>query len=358
MTASDADRQATELSVAWDALLTGHSARTPPLEPRVDRTLRLVHAARKVDVLDDSRVDEIWGKVIAGTTPRWMPDPSTVDRPAVVLPHERRIGASAARGLPRVIPVAAMRDAVERFAWVVVAGFLGGFVAGIGARLAMRIAGFLTVDGNRFTRTENGNMVGEITLDGTVSLGLLGGAVGIGVLLIYLGVRDRLPGSGWRRSLGFSLLLLVVFGYVVMDPGNPDYQRFGPTWLNVGTFSSLYLVMGFCTSQAYEGCRRTRDRLRGSRAHRLARIPALVLSPVIASLGLFVMVAITFIALTGIPLVALGVLVWLASRVAARRTVPMPRSPGPLRRWGMLALPMTIGLLLTVRGITEILTGG
>jgi len=250
-----------------------------------------------------------------------------------------------------------MLDRVARFAWVVAAGFVGGFVAGLASRLAMRLAGFLTVDSNRFVRTENGNRVGEITLDGTVFLAITGGAVGIGVLLIYLGVRDRLPGTGWRRSVLFSTLLLLVFGYVIMDPGNPDYHLFGPTWLNVGVFSSLYLVMGFCTSQAYELSHRYRHRLRGTRGYRLVRIPLLAASPVVALVGLIVMTAITIVAIAGIPLVGLGLLAWLLGRMTRRWPLSIPRLPALIQQWGLIAVPMAVGLVLTVRGITDILTG-
>jgi len=357
MTVSNVDRQATELSLAWDALLEGRDASPTSLAAGLVDTLRIVHASREPHELDKARIDQIWGNVIAGTAPLWTPNGARTVEPIVVQAGDPATAGPARRLWRGSLAVSEASAWVGRFAWVVVAGFLGGFVAGIGGRLAMRLAGYLTIDGNRYMRTENGNVVGEITLGGTVSLGMLGGAVGIGVLLIYLALRDRLPGTGWRRSALFSVLLLVVFGYVVMDPGNPDYERFGPPWLNVGTFSVLYLVMGFCVGQAYELSRRFRGKLGTTRAYRLIRIPALLISPVVALLGLLVMLAITFVAIAGVPLVALGILAWLASRLTRGWAISMPRLPAPVERWGLIAVPMLVGLVLTVRGIIEILTG-
>ena len=355
MTARNDDRKAAELSHAWDALLDGQDASATSLEPGLLDTIRLVHAAHDARPLDENRINQIWTNVIDGTAPLWTPGVSALPDDGVS-PAIEPAGRTRRPGMRSILKTRVL-DRVVRLAWVVVAGFLGGFVAGIGSRLAMRLAGFLTIDSNRSIETENGNTVSEITLGGSLSLGLFGGAIGIGVVLIYLGVRDRLPGSGWRRSALFSTLLLVVFGYVLMDPGNPDYRRFGPPWLNVGTFSALYLIMGFCTSQAYELSWRYRERLRTTRIYRLIRIPSLLLSPVVAGLGLLMMVGVTFLTIFGVPLVALGLLAWLASRLAARWSFSIPNIPGPIQRWGLLAVPMMIGFILTVRGITGILIG-
>jgi hypothetical protein len=342
----------------WDALNEGHDPETAALDPGLLNALQQVHELRAPAALDLSLVDQIWGNVIAGTAPLWTPAVGEVSDLA------RGVGAGVNDSIVLDNGHGALRTKTDvlawavRFAGIVAAGFLGGFVAGVGARLAMRLAGLLTSERNQFILTENGNRVGEITLGGTVFLGLLAGGAGVAIVLMYLGIRDRLPGTSWQRSAVFSILLLVVFGYVLMDPGNPDYHLFGHAWLNVITFSSIYLVMGFCTSQAYELSQRYRARLTSLCRYRGVRIPLLIVSPVISLLGLLTVVGSMFVTMNGMPVVVVGLMAWLASRVARRYSVPSPRLPTIVQPWGFMIVPGIVGLILTVRGVTEILTSG
>src|SRR4029078_7788518 len=153
----------------------------------------------------------IWTNVLAGTSELWRPD-------------------FAAPGVPPAEARANSRGSVislwiVRLAWMVAAGFVGGFAAGVVSRLAMRVAGFLTVDRNRFMLTDNGNRVGKITLEGTLFLGVLTGALGIVTILIYVLLRNRLPFSGWRRSLGYGIMLLAVVCYVLLAAAHRGYPH-------------------------------------------------------------------------------------------------------------------------------------
>jgi hypothetical protein len=244
---------------------------------------------------------------------------------------------------------------MTRWAGVIAAGMIGGFVAGIGSRVFMRLAGFLTVDANRFKLTENEAQVGDITLDGTMSLGALGAGAGVITLLIYLALRNRLPFEGWQRSSAFGVLLLLVFGYVIMDPSNPDYQLFGPTWLNVSTFSSLYLLMGFCCAQAYELSQRYGPRLNLACRHAIIRVPLILASLILCIFGAFMLLGSLFVGAPGLLIVALAGLAWLIDRYLVQGRVTFTWMPVAVRQWGILVVPGIVGFVLTARGIAEIL---
>ena len=176
-------------------------------------------------------------------------------------------------------------------------------------------------------------------------------------ILIYLALRNRLPFDGWRRSATFAVLLLLVFGYVIMDPSNPDYQLFGPTWLNVSTFSSLYLLMGFCCAQTYELGRRYGPRLNAAARPLAVRIPLLVICGGICAFGGLVTLISLFVGAPGLIVVAVAGLAWLVDHYLVRGRVPSSWMPAVIRPWGVLVVPGIVGFVLTARGITEILLG-
>lgn len=343
MTASEDDRQARELGLAWDRLIAGDEQDAANVEPALVATIRLVESFDREPPMNAALQGAIWAIVISGTGDLWRPE--TV--PAGMAAQPVRLQPASA--------LAAAVDWITRYAWIVAAGFIGGFVAGIGSRLFMRLAGFLTVDENRFRLTDNGERVGEITLGGTMSLGFLGAGAGVVTTLIYLALRNRLPFEGWRRSASFAVLLLLVFGYVIMDPSNPDYQLFGPTWLNVSTFSSLYLLMGFCCAQTYELGRRYGSRFETARRSLLVQIPLLLISAGICAFGGLVTLISLFVGAPGLIVVAAAGLAWLVERYLARGRISSSWLPAAVRPWGILVVPGILGFVLTARGITEIL---
>jgi hypothetical protein len=135
--------------------------------------------------------------------------------------------------------------ALRRFAAVFVAGGFAGMIAGLGSRLAMRIAALAAPEAVQGFPTEAGARIGEITLEGSLFLILF---AGIGSALIgsafYLLVRAWLPRRRWLRAIAFGGLELVVFGSQVLDAGNADFTILGRPLLNVAVFSSLFLLHG------------------------------------------------------------------------------------------------------------------
>lgn len=129
----------------------------------------------------------------------------------------------------------------------VAGGLAGILVGGIGGRVAMRISGAMSdPDMVGSARTANGNVLGAVTLEGTLALvifaGLLPGLLGG---LIYVAGRPWLRPLGRWGGLAFGLVLLAAVGSSVLEPFNIDFRKFGSPPLNVGLFALLFPLFGF-----------------------------------------------------------------------------------------------------------------
>ena len=143
------------------------------------------------------------------------------------------------------------REVARRVVWyaslVLVAGPAAGIcVIGAGGRLAMRLLAVTGGDDAQGRITEADEVVGDITVGGTIGFivfaGILGGTV---AAALYLLVRRFLPAS-WIGGVVFGAGLLVVAGTTV-DPlrqDNPDFDLVGPGWLAVLVFTALALAFG------------------------------------------------------------------------------------------------------------------
>jgi hypothetical protein len=332
---TDTEKQARDLSDAWDRLLQSQNDQESGNDLlQVVAMLNAEHQKPGLSVVDQ---DAIWSAVLAGTvTTLEMPesDPTRLDAP---------------RQIQRTLTF------VYRYAWIIVAGMVGGFVAGVSSRLTMRLAGYLTIGRNRHLLTDNDARVGEITLGGTVFLGMVGAALGVLGLILYVIVRDRFPFAGWRRAAAFAALLLIVFGYVVMDPSNPDYHQFGPAWLNILTFSSLYLIMGFCVVQIYEwGLRFASGQTWQSRGAIVRAMQAIV-SIALCIVGTVLTFPALFVGATAILIPLLAFVCWTIGSVVKATPIRLERMPTLARQWGIWVVPGIVGFTLTARGVTEIL---
>jgi len=169
------------------------------------------------------------------------------------------LGAAAAARwghLAVVVPWSAVPDttppdarvSAQRFLWhlnlVVVSGLASGIVAaGAGGRLAMRLLAVTAGDQAQGRITEADEVVGRITLGGTVGfiifVGLFGGLVVGG---LYLLLRRWLPPAR-LGAMAFGAFLLIVFAtrFEPLRADNPDFGLVGPGWLALATFSALAL---------------------------------------------------------------------------------------------------------------------
>ena len=142
-------------------------------------------------------------------------------------------------------------EVARRFAWYVAIVLTGGVAAGVavigaGGRLAMRLLAVTAGDSAQGRLTEADEIVGTISLGGTLGFVIFNGVFG-GVVFgaLYLVVRRFLP-AGPLGGVAYGLGLLVVFG-AVLDPlrrQNPDFDIVGPGWVAVVTFTLLALAFG------------------------------------------------------------------------------------------------------------------
>jgi hypothetical protein len=142
-------------------------------------------------------------------------------------------------------------ETARRFAWYAALALAGGVIAGVlvigaGGRLAMRLLAVTAGDGAQGQITEADEIVGRISVDGTIGFilfnGIFGGIVFSGPYLI---LRRFLP-PGRLGGAAFGLGLLVVLGTTLdpLRPENRDFDIVGPGWLAVVVFSALAVAFG------------------------------------------------------------------------------------------------------------------
>ena len=258
----------------------------------------------------------------------------------------------------------------------VLAGLAAGFLAGgVGSRLAMRISAIAAGPAMRGTFTENGNRVGEITAGGTFSLlafvtvfsGIFGG-------LVCVAVRPWLPRSGRWRGPAFGALLLAVFGSVVIDADNIDFRLFGPPLLNIGMFAALFVLFGMVAAPLADRADRAfpavpprrRPRLRTFGAYALLGVAAI---PGKLPIGAAIMVGllgrgeggtafrlglVLFLYLLLVPPLTRALLAFIGQGVDGASDWPGSRG-SRIAVAAVLAPPVLVGLVLTVRSVGHIL---
>lgn len=111
----------------------------------------------------------------------------------------------------------------RRIRWVAVRGIAsalaGVLVLGVGGRLAMLASRFLHPDAIGRT-TENGNRIGEFTIEGTVALILFGGLLG-GLIagVIWVLVKEWIPPNSALVGSG----VIAIGGFELIEADNPDF---------------------------------------------------------------------------------------------------------------------------------------
>ena len=357
----------------WDALVAGESNLSTDLDPTLVEAIHQFHALDDVPAPEPALMGTIWqqltGETVAiaplGAIPVTVPA-ANGHRPADIQPHEFARVATLERTTPKSVVAVRL---IRLVAIAVLAGIAAGFVAGLGARVAMRIAAMLAGSASRGAITENDAVVGDITVEGTLALAMTG-AIFFGPLggLIYAAVRGWLPGSSLRRGALYGVLLLGTFGFVVMDPSNPDYRRFGSPGINIGTFSVVYLIFGLITAPLTDWLDRRLPSLTPIRPLRLRAVATGVLLAPFGFIGLvFATLGVGFAGPGPQLLVFVGALYglpaarWLLARSGQQviwPIVPFPRQRTALTAYVLLAATSLIGLGLTLRAIAGILSAG
>jgi hypothetical protein len=138
-------------------------------------------------------------------------------------------------------------DALRTVAITTTAGFVaGGLVAGFGGRLVMRVLAATSGDGAQGRLTDAEELVGEITLGGTVALVIFVGLlIPVVTSFAFILMRRLLPSRAWVTGAVYGLLLLATFG--VTDPlsrDNSDFLILEPVWLAVGLVCATAILFG------------------------------------------------------------------------------------------------------------------
>lgn len=128
-------------------------------------------------------------------------------------------------------------------------GGLAGLICGIalfgvGGRAVMRVSAMLNPERRGFL-TENGNLVGEITVGGTIELILFAGVFG-GLLagFIWVIVRDWLPLGGLSRLLVAGAAAACLGSFAVLTEENLDFRLLSPAWFHLTVFVLLIAIAG------------------------------------------------------------------------------------------------------------------
>ena len=124
-----------------------------------------------------------------------------------------------------------------------IGALVGLVVAGLGGRIAMRVVA-LADDREDFGRfTAGGDVVGEVTLVGTLFILVLGVGQGVLVAAVYLGMRRWLPTRPSTLKLAFAAFLLGA-GLTRIVNGNEHDFLFVDTAVSLVAFGVVIVLVG------------------------------------------------------------------------------------------------------------------
>ncbi len=128
---------------------------------------------------------------------------------------------------------------------LIVAGMPAGVIlVGVGSRVAMFILRLTSPDYVRGVTSDDGFVIGQVTLAGTYSLLALGAVVGVIGAAAYQMVAPWLIGPTWFRRLTTGLAAAAVGGSMLIHADGVDFTLLQPTWLAIGLFIVLPGLFG------------------------------------------------------------------------------------------------------------------
>lgn len=156
--------------------------------------------------------------------------------------------AQAADG-PRLAPgewVAEAKAATRRWATVLLIGVgCGVVVTGVLSRLVMLLLAELNPEAAG-VRSDDGFIMGQITLSGSTQLALSGAQLGAIGAFLYMALRGLMIGPPWFRLLSISVGPGVVVGATLVHTTGIDFHLLHPLWLTIGSF--VLLPVAFCAA--------------------------------------------------------------------------------------------------------------
>ena len=149
------------------------------------------------------------------------------------------------------------RRFVEGLRVLVVGGIsAGAILIGFGSRLAMLLLRMTSPDGVRGVESDDGFVIGQVTLAGTYNLLLLGAIIGIIGAAAYLLVAPWLIGPSWFRRLTTGLAAAAVVGSMLVHADGIDFRALKPMWLAIGVFIALPGLFGGVVGVIVDAVRR------------------------------------------------------------------------------------------------------
>ena len=142
-------------------------------------------------------------------------------------------------------------EAVKRFVWYATVAIMSGVTAGVvmfgaGGRLVMRLLAITGGSEAQGLVTEAEEIVGDITIGGTLGFiaftGIFGGTL---VGIVYMLIHRWLPRGRWAGiTFGGAFFVLAATRIDPLRPDNKDFDLVGPGWLAVISFALIFVGAG------------------------------------------------------------------------------------------------------------------
>jgi hypothetical protein len=150
-----------------------------------------------------------------------------------------------------------LAQAVDHFRSSLLAGGIAGLIiGGVGGRLAMLLLRVTSPETVRGLESDDGFVIGRITLFGTVSLLAFGTAIGIIGAFGYRAVAPSLIGPSWLQRLTAALGAGAVVGAILVHADGIDFTLLEPTWLAIALFVAIPVAFGAVIGPALDRCSR------------------------------------------------------------------------------------------------------
>jgi hypothetical protein len=138
------------------------------------------------------------------------------------------------------------RSAIVEIRATVLAGiWLGALVGGLGGRLAMLVLRLLSPDSVHGVVSDDGFLIGQVTLKGTYDLIGLGAAIGVIGAVAYRWVDHWLIGPGWFKQVTSAFGAGAVVGSMLVHTDGVDFRLLRPPALAIALFVLIPAVFGF-----------------------------------------------------------------------------------------------------------------
>jgi hypothetical protein len=134
---------------------------------------------------------------------------------------------------------------VEIRATVLAGIWLGALVGGVGGRLAMLVLRLSSPDSVHGVISDDGFLIGQVTLKGTYGLIGVGAAIGIIGAVTYRWVDHWLIGPGWFKQVTSALGAGAVVGSMLVHRDGVDFRVLRPPGLAIAFFVLIPAVFGF-----------------------------------------------------------------------------------------------------------------